>query len=295
MTDWVTWRKHVEQKIKDEGQWVGLADENWEPIIDLPAVEELNARGTRLSPADLEAVMPAQHNGTAHLVVSELITDGLGVFSESGTISPNNSAARNIIVQRRGERSRQAYFVAMTRAEGEGEIPEKITVSGQDLMGLLAATPCPSVPRRWGKEPMKQWVEDAGGKYAKPRFYGAVEMADSLDGYTMHGPAVKVIKTLIQDSVDAVCAQMGFTRPHIVVDWSTPDESDEVLIRLSDQLLLDAVADTARVSGVTVSAWLWWPGDPHVLVRPKYGADPVLTDYKHPICVVRVEKTKGAS
>lgn len=292
MVDWQQWQKHVTQKIKDEGQWVGLADENWEPLMDMPRTEEMDASGLRLSPADLEATMPVQHEGVTHPVVSELISDGLGVFSESGKIEPNTSAARNIIVQRAGQRSRQAYFVAMTRAEGQGDAPEKITVSAQDLMGLLAATPCPSVPRQWGKEPMKLWVEDAGGKYRTPRFYGAVEMADSLDGYTMHGPAVKVIKELIQDSVDAVCAQMGFGRPHMVVDWSTPDESDEVVIRLSDQMVLDAVADTARVSGVNVSCWLWWPGDDPVLARVRRGAPAVLTSFEHPICVVRVERIK---
>lgn len=289
---WEQVQKHSAQKIKDEGRWVCLADENWKPICDMPTLIDCNARSVRLSASDIELSTPASSNGIPHMVVDELIAENLGVFSERGTIEPNMSAARNIIVQTAGSRSRQAYFISHTLASGRGDVPETIAPSGQDLIGLLDVTPCPSVPRKWGKEPMKWWEQDAGGRYSKPRFYGAVEMADSLDGYTMNGPAVQVIKTLVQDSVDALCRQMGWDKPHIVVDWSTSDESDEIFIRLSDQTVWGAIADPARISGVTVTTWLWFPGDDPILVRPAYKQEPVLRSFDHPICVVRVEKSR---
>ena len=284
---WGSWQAHIREKIRTEGQWVGLADENWEPICDLPAVIEMNGGGTRLSAAELTVKLPAVSGGVAHLVVDELVAGDLGVFSEDGRLVPNMRAARNIILDR-GNGFRQAYFITHTLAEGGADAPSVITVFGQDLLGLLAATPCPSVPRKWGNEPMRSWEQDAGGKYSKPRFYGAVEMADELDGYTMHGPAVQVIKTLVQDSIDAICRQMGWAQPHMVVDWAVGGQSPEVLIQVNDQMLWEAIAEPARLAGVTVTAHLWWPGDDPIQVRTTGGQTTVM-EFPHPVCVIRVE------
>lgn len=43
MTNWINHKKHREQVIQDEGRWIGLLDENGEPLIDLPPIITMKA------------------------------------------------------------------------------------------------------------------------------------------------------------------------------------------------------------------------------------------------------------
>lgn len=285
--DWDTWHKHIDAIINDHGQWIGLADENWRPICDLPAATEFTAGSIRLDHGDCEIVIPTNLGERPHRAVTELIADGLGTFSNDGVLVPNMAKARNIIVARRGRR--QAYFVSHATAEGLVDKPTTLRIFGQDLSGLLAATPCPSIPGTWGVNPVQTWEQDAGGKYITPRDYGAVEFADVADGYVMRGSAVKVLREIVQDSVDAVCAQQKWDTPHLVVDMAGGAISPEITIRMSDQSVWDTVTEPARVAGVNVDVTLWWPGDDPVVARPGRGKEPVATTWDHPIGVVRID------
>ncbi|MBH5303519.1 hypothetical protein I8F82_11925, partial [Corynebacterium ulcerans] len=39
--DWENHKKHRDQVIADQGQWLGLLDENGTPMMDLPPVMEM--------------------------------------------------------------------------------------------------------------------------------------------------------------------------------------------------------------------------------------------------------------
>ncbi|CAB0575891.1 hypothetical protein CIP107578_00758 [Corynebacterium diphtheriae] len=287
MTDFENWRKHINRVIEDDGVWVGLLDENWHPICDVP-VAKLKESRTRMAAGQITAdVIVGEHSQ----VVDELVAEGLGDTDQQGYFVARNVVERSLCVQRKGERGRHAYFIPMVAAQTRDK-PVGLQLPGAGMLQLLEATPCPSIPIRWEPK-FKTWNEDAGAKYKKPRVYSPVEFAEKADGYTVHGPAVQTIRALVQDSIDAVCSMMGWSgKPHMAVEWSQVVNDDrEVFIRPQDESIWQTIADTARIAGVEIDAYLWWPGDDPVTARPRRGEKPVATSWTHPIMVITIEPT----
>lgn len=172
-----------------------------------------------------------------------------------------------------------------------------MTIHGTGLLGFLSRFPCPSVPITWAQGQFRNWETDAGGqRYAKSRDLAQVKLATTADGYTKKGPAIATIRDLVQDSFDAVDALMGWSDdPTAVVDYgSVVDDSREVLIRVTDDPILDTIAESCRVAGVDISVDMWWPGDPGVRVRTS--REPVayaLKTWSTPMIVVRIDKMGG--
>ncbi len=284
---WDSWRATVDAHVRDRGVWVGLLNENWEPICTI-SPRDFNETYTRLTPPEVGFDHDGQVKGRPSTLVDELIAPDLGRFDEQGYFEASNVLGRSVCVQRADDR--QAYFIPYVDASGK-DAPESVHVEAAGLLSLLDATPCPSVPESWrgGFQTVKA---DAAVTYTTPREYSLVELATRADGYTVVGPAERAIRTVVQDSLDAVQHHMGWVRPHIVVDYApTGRTSPDAAIRVEDDFILPTVAETARTAGVNVSADLWWPGDPAVTVRTQHGSDEtVARTWKHPIAVVRVEQ-----
>lgn len=296
--EWTKWRTTIDAYIADRGVWVGLLNEDWEPITTLaPRAGTFNETDTRLAPPEVSFDADGQRDGEPSLIVDELVAEDLGVFDERGRFIAKYGDARSVCVQRAGERQRQAYFLPYTDATTT-EVVEDLHLEGAGLLSLLDAWPAPSIPETW-RGGFKVNYENAGGRYKVPREYSLFEMSTRVDGYTVAGPAETAIRTVIQDSLDAVNAHMNAkygwaSRPHLVVDWSdTGRTSPEVLIPVQDDYLLPTVSDTACVAGVNVSVDLWWPGDAAVRVRTSKPGTRHVTGsrtWAHPIGVVRVEQ-----
>lgn len=292
--NWNQVRKTVDATIRDHGVWYGLADADWVPIATVAPTSRPVERHTRLAAPELAVDLPGTVDGQVSVVSDELIAPNLGVFDKQGYFDAANVHARNLIVQRPGKHGRQAYFIPYVDASGASS-PEAIHAEGAGLLSLLAAHPCPSIPESWrGGWSIEN--EDAGGLYGYPRIYSLVEFATRADGYTMSGPAERVIRNCIQDSLDAVRSHMAKTdsdweRPHLVVDYSeTGRFSPKAYIRVQDDHILQTVEETARNAGVNISADLWWPGDDPVLVRSADRESFGEQTWEHPIGVVRVEQ-----
>lgn len=280
------WRTHIDQVVSDEGQWVGLLNEDGAPFLEFPALVSMNAPKTRLAPASVEATVSVADGGRR--VLEELVGDGLGrLDAVTRRLAPNDGPTRLLCVVRPGER--RVFTVTHSVVEG-GVVPSTMTVHGVDLLDGLAWWPCPSIPRVWLKHDVMEWhpgkgggtyvhksiptefvewITDASGvPYKTKRRMAQVEMGREADGYTKKGPARTVVRTLIQDSFDAVNRLFGWGVPHAVVDFEqSVDESPEVLIRGDDSSVWDTVSDPALQSGVNVMVDLWWPGDAPVVVR----------------------------
>lgn len=291
MVMWDAWRATVNAHVADKGVWVGLLDENWEPIATI-SPRDFNETYTRLASPEVSFDHDGQVDGRVSTIVDELIAPDLGKFDQSGRFEAANIVGRSICVQRGDER--QAYFIPYVDASGKNA-PEKVHVEASGLMSLLEATPCPSIPESWRGEFSVQ-PGDAAGQYDTPREYSLVEFATRADGYTVVGPAETAIRTVIQDSLDAVQKHMGWQEPHMVVDYaSTGRTSPEAAIRVEDDFILPTVAETARTAGVNISASLWWPGDPAVTARisPLDKEDAEGRTWDHPIAVIHVEQMEA--
>lgn len=298
--EWQRWRATADSHVKDRGIWVGLLNEDWEPIATLAPKDGTFAETeVRYSPPEVSFDADGQREGEVSLIVDELVAEDLGVFDERGLFLAKNNVARSVCVQRAGARQRQAYFLPYTDAT-VADVVESLHLEGAGLLSYLDGLPAPSIPESW-RGGFKLNRENAGGVYKTPRRYSLFEMTSRVDGYTVSGPAETAIRIVVQDSIDAVQAHMRElaswgSRPHMVVDWSaTGRTSPEVLLPVQDDYVLPTVADTARVAGVNISADLWWPGDPAAVVRTSKPGSRLTTGprtWPHPIIIVRIEQVE---
>lgn len=301
MTDWSAWRSHIDQVVADHGQWVGLCDPDGVPVMDLP-VSTLDARATMRQAANGELSMPTIGRfGQVHKAVDLLVADDLGAVDEDGELVPRTGPQMMLVVARRGGRS--GYMITHPISPVDAfRPPERLTIPSVDLLSSLEFWPAPSVPSSWLPE-FDDWTEDAAGPYDVPRVYAPVEFAAAADGYTIGGTAEEpmsaemVVKTTIQDSLDAVNHMMGWTGDeHMVVDWEPSGlPSPPALVRVDDRPLLDTVQDVAANAGINISVDLWWPGDGAVLVRDADREGAALTVWDRPIGVVRVRKSESVN
>lgn len=278
------WRKHVDQVVATAGQWVGVCDGHGLPLFDVPGVLSVRAPQQRHDHGECEVrfVNLTPVGGEVSPIVSDLAGDNLSKLDREGALSGEDLPPRLLVVAR--PTGRTAYFVTHVELEGGVASPAEVVIHGVYCTEQLAAWPCPSVRHTWVK-PFTVWREDAVGAYETSRVLSRVELATKADAYTVSGPAVPTIRSLIQNSISAVNRLMGWgDSPHMVVDFSGSAASPVVLIRLTDSSVWDTISDACRNSGVLVDAVLWWPGDP-----------PVQTfegsrSWAHPMLVFRVDR-----
>lgn len=278
------WRAHIDQVVADEGQWLGVADENGYPIYELAGMGTFPKSFLTAESAEVTVnVAPGDR------VVDDLVGEQLGVMDAEGRLVPASGPTRLLVWVREGERL--AATITHTVASG-GLVPSALTIHAVDLLDGLAWWPCPSIPVEWERAEFKQWVTDESGvTYATPRQLARVHLTTKLDGYTVSRRARTAVRVLVQDSFDAVNALMGWPDPHAVVAFDGgEDRTPDVLIRVNDDPVLDTVQETCRQAGLSLRVDLWWPGDDPVHVRADHdGEATALMSWPYPVQVVRVD------
>lgn len=289
--DLVQWRKHIDQVVADEGEWVGVADENGYPIYELTG--SVTFPESHLQPASAEVVVNVQPGDR---VVDDLVGDRLGVADSSGRLVPANGPTRLLVLERAGRR--RAATITHSVVSGITS-PSQLVIHAVDLLDGLAWWPCPSIPGEgWEKGSWSEWKTDASGEqYGKPRQLAAIKFATKLENYALRGKAKSVLRDVVQDSFDAVNALYGWgSEPHAVVDWSGgEDKSGEIALRVTDDSVWETISESARTAGLRIDVDLWWPGDDPIRVRKdekKAIFEKAL--FPHPIQVVRISELEEA-
>ena len=269
LAHFTNYRKHITQTITDTGQWVGLCDENGWPITDLPPAVNLTAPETHLTAESIELTVPVSPGDK---LMAELADVELGQMDASGQMDVSTGPARVIVVAREGE-MRRAYRVVSAKLTGQ-TAPTQMTISGVDYLAQLAWWPAPSVPATW-IGPFKSWDTDASGTtYNTPRQVTQVRFATTADGHTMSGPAAPTIAKVCAVSAAQVHHLMGWDTTSMAVINPANQAGDELLIRITDDPLLDTISGPALSAGISVRVGLWWPGDPAPQVIELTNADP---------------------
>ncbi|MDO5534168.1 MAG: hypothetical protein Q4F65_05915 [Propionibacteriaceae bacterium] len=263
MIDWAGHRLHRQAVIADDGQWVGLLDEDGVPMLSMPPLVSLDAPETRNAPEEMRAtVRVVSRSGLVHPTVSELIADRLGVLDAEGRLEPAANDTRMVAVERAGGK-RSVYKVTHCVAEGGSDAPSTMEVHAMGVLDLLDAIPCWSVPlsitgtwhrldRDWGQE----WVRE--------RDVQMLEMAAQADGFTVDGPADVVVHRLISESLAATYRGVGIAADEPIRALPLAADrppSPRALVRPDDASIWATVAPVAATAGLTVSARMWWPGD----------------------------------
>lgn len=275
MTWWHRHRAHRAQVMADAGQWVGLADENGVPICDLPPLLEMSAPQVRGEPGELELFTAVRSPlGLMHTAVDELVAEGLGVQDGEGRLEPVNTATRFVAVERPGDR--RLFRVTHVVVEGGWQSPSTMVVHGIALLDMLNDHPAWSYPvsitGTWHR-----MDQDYATNFEQERDLQDLQMAASTDGFVISGPADVAIHQLISESVAASYRAVGVAdHPIRVAPLSPSPSSPQVLLRPTDDPLWETVAATALAAGVTVTATMWWPGDPDPGLSPALAAPTVV-------------------
>lgn len=290
--DWDGFKAHREAVAQDEGQWVGLLDENAHPLMDCPPVVSLNAPRTRNVPTSFRAEMTVQsQDGVVHPIVDELVAEDLANVDAFGQLIPVVNQTRFVAVQRHGTAPR-VYKVSHALSGGRSAGPSTLEVHGTDMLAQVNNYPAWSAPTTVSGEFTRftrDWAgpENVGVMFEQPRDLQDVKMVTVADGATLSGPAESVIRGVLTTSLETSWVATGrqeiIDNPPVVVDQAPSGlYSPELWIRPTDRPLLDEVSSLALAAGVTVDACMWFPGG-----EPVEGHS--LTE---PTIVVTVEQTK---
>ena len=286
--DWDSYRLHRAQVVADQGQYVGLLDENCEPLMDCPPVVTMTAPQTKNAPTSLRMQLAVRAlDGSVHPICDELVAQGLSsargswldLDAEGKALTTSLDASRYVLVER--EDVRRVYQVTHVAAEAGRELPSMIEINGVDLLKKLALVPCFSAPTtvtgKWTTF-TRDWAgpENVGVMFSKPRDLQDFKLVTVADGVTVDGDAEAVIRRLVSESLEATWKAMGpevVEAPPMVVD-PTPSgvKSPYILIRPTDRPVLEEVSAQAMASGIALNVDLWLPGDAPVaglrLTRP---------------------------
>lgn len=290
--DWVSHKAHRRAVAADEGTWVGLANEHGVPLMDFPPLLSMVAPETRNSPVSFQAtVVVKSREGNIHPLVDELFAQGfssVGVDRE-GRLNVVLDSTRYVYVLREELR---AYRVSHCVLSGGFESPEQIEIHGADMLSELnrhVAWTAPAKELGSFYTFTRDWAgpENVGVTFKEPRDLQDIKLVTVADGVTLSGPAESTLREMIQVSLETGWYRTGERSvvddpPIVVSPQGSGLVSPEILIRATDDKLLDTVAPVAAAAGVRISASMWLPGDAPVMGL-KLGDSPKI--------VVRVEQT----
>lgn len=263
---WQAHKLHRDAVIADTGRWIGLADENGEPLFDCPPGIDATAPRTRGAITSGRWQFPCRApGGVVHPIVDELVAEGLSRVDRVGQLVPVMGKTRWLIVERQGAK-RRAYRLTHTSGHGDGDAPSVIEAHGEDLLSLLNRVPAFSAPTSiTGRftEFKRDWIGDEETEifYAKPRDLQDMKMLTVADGATIDGPAEDVIRRIIDTSLETAFKATGKTRSILVNPAESGLESPYLALTVEDGYLWDTLGAVALQAGVGVSVDWWWPGD----------------------------------
>nr|DAK87429.1 MAG TPA: hypothetical protein [Caudoviricetes sp.] len=293
MTDWDSWRKHVDWVVETRGRWYGLGDGDGAPLVDLSEPLEAVLPEQWAASEDLSVTVAGVEPGGRMNRVAELLVAGvLDDVDESGRPRPAQGTY-TLLVALRGpgggvvRRGGVVTHVEASDADNDG-VPERLVIHALNAADVWRTVPAVSWPAAWWKaEPYEVTTDESGVEYGRPWSLAKVELASRTFFTVKNGPAGFVIRRLAQESLDAAMASQRdpdgtwwVDDPFHVVEVPEHDSSPEVSLEARDGMLWDTVSGQAQNAGLLLGARLWWPGDPPVRCWSpvKKGMDPAEVD-----------------
>lgn len=284
MVNWLKHKKHREQVIKDEGFWIGLLNENGEPLMDLPKILNGKIDNKIMDHGDLDITIDIEtgFEGNVHLISDYLIANDLGLQDDNGLLTPSNVPTRFISIETE-DHNRKTYMVAYCVANGDFDRPTSIQILGVGLTDLLASLPCPSDLKSWRETEFHNLDRDWVKPFNVNRDLAEITLANTADGYSVSGEAITTIRKLIKDSINTVNTAMDWEESHLVVNEEKVEKTEEnVIIRITDDDVWTTVKDYARYAGLNIEVKMYFPGDGSINNK----------EYNRPIGIVEVYNHK---
>lgn len=259
MVDWVSHKNHRTQVMAEHGQWVGLLDKDWEPILDVESWQSASWPGVFADTGSMQMVFDGHlRDGSRNPAVEHLLTNDLGNLDDPGSMEQLFHSGVHIAVERPGL-PRRVYRILDLTPEGGTDFPRTMTVTGMDLIEHLKHIPAWADPSNRSK--IVQW------QFSDIQQGSAEEVSRKIVGRNLIGyqqPSLLSSMFSWTDDYSVPSKWANFT-PNIHSVICSPIESglpsEWCVVEARWDNSWDLLKATWDAAGVLPTAELWWPGD----------------------------------
>lgn len=262
MVDWVQHKAHREAVMQAHGQYVGLYDKNWEPVLDIEDWLEAEWGGIFADVGNMSMTLPGEISpGVVNPVVDHLLRDDLRNLDKGGSLDALIHGAVHVVVERPGLKRRCYRILEINPKGGDPQgNPAEVELSGVDSMEHLKHLPLWSDPSNRSKVVQLQWEDRQDGS--------AEKVSRKLIGRNLIGyQQPSLLGTMFSWTAGYTDPAQweGFNpsmHPVICSPVMSGNRSEWCVVSARWDNAWDLLKATWAAAGVQPFAWLWLPGDP---------------------------------
>lgn len=262
MVDWVQHKAHREAVMEVHGQYVGLYDKNWEPVLDIEDWIEAEWGGIFADVGNMSMTLPGEiEPGVVNPVVDYLLRDDLRNLDKGGSLDALIHGAVHVVVERPGLKRRCYRILEINPRGGDPEgNPAEVELTGVDSMEHLKHLPLWADPSNRSKVVQLQWEDRQDGS--------AEKVSRKLIGRNLIGyQQPSLLGTMFSWTAGYTSPRQwrGFNpsmHPVICSPVMSGNKSEWCVVSARWDNAWDLLKATWAAAGVQPFAWLWLPGDP---------------------------------
>lgn len=277
--DWAGFRAHRMATIEAHGQWVGVLDRDWQPVMDVEDWTSASWPGLFADTGSMvlelagEIEEGVQNPVVAHLLTADLETDLFHHFDDPSKLEALFHSGVHIAVERAlradGKPNRRVYRVLGLDPEGGRDYPARMTVTGVDLTEHYKHIPLWADPSNRGAVVQLQFsdVQQGSAEHVSRKLIGR-----NLIGYQQPSILGNMFGWTDDDPLNPLDSAYGdpgnWSRlnpgMHSVICSPIPSglPSEWCIVEARWDNAWDLMKATWDAAGVLPTAELWWPGDP---------------------------------
>lgn len=262
MVDWQKHKAHREAVMQAHGQYVGLYDKNWEPVLDIEDWIEAEWGGIFADVGNMSMTLPGEVSpGVVNPVVNYLLRDDLRNLDRGGSLDALIHGAVHVVVERPGLKRRCYRILEINPKGGDPQgNPAEVELSGVDSMEHLKHLPLWADPSNRSKVVQLQWEDRQDGS--------AEKVSRKLIGRNLIGyQQPSLLGTMFSWTAGYTdpAQWRGFNssmHPVICSPVMSGNRSEWCVVSARWDNAWDLLKATWAAAGVQPFAWLWLPGDP---------------------------------
>lgn len=262
MVDWQKHKAHREAVMQAHGQYVGIFDKNWEPVLDVEDWLEAEWGGIFADVGNMSMTLPGEISpGVVNPVVDYLLRNDLRNLDKGGSLDALIHGAVHVVVERPNLKRRCYRILEINPRGGDPQgNPAEVELSGVDSMEHLKHLPLWADPSNRSKVVQLQWEDRQDGSAEK---VSRKLIGRNLIGYQQ--PSLLNSMFSWTAGYTSPSQWRGFNpsmHPVICSPVMSGNRSEWCVVSARWDNAWDLLKATWAASGVQPLAWLWLPGDP---------------------------------
>ena len=262
MVDWSQHKAHREAVMQAHGQYVGLYDKNWEPVLDIEDWMEAEWGGIFADVGNMSMTIPGELSpGVVNPVVDYLLRNDLRNLDKGGSLDALIHGAVHVVVERPGLKRRCYRILEINPRGGDPQgNPAEVELTGVESMEHLKHLPLWADPSNRSKVVQLQWEDRQDGSAEKVSRkligrnligYQQPSLLDSMFSWTAGYTSPRQWRGFNPSMHPVICSPV-----------MSGNRSEWCVVSARWDNAWDLLKATWAAAGVQPFAWLWLPGDP---------------------------------